>query len=243
MNDVNASITGLGWVLPGNVGSGTALCAEAADPQWKNQDNRKLEDFSAKPYLESVKGYLDPAGAYLLAAAALALQLKDKPRSNDLKTDVGIVTASRYGATLSGYRFYDMFVNKGPRLASPLVFPHGYANTAGNLAAIEFGFAGPHMVLYGKQDVREGIDFALAKLADRTANSMLVGCYESAEPVVLPDGTPVLNGAIVAVVQRAEDHSGIAQFSRRQLWELPHPDPKGGTVNAALELLRNLHTQ
>jgi len=240
MKNSTAYVRGIGWVLPAGVGSGPGICTDAKWLQWKPEDNRQLADFSAKPFLRSVKGYLDPASAYLLAASVLALGKNGEQTQPDDPEHVGISTVSRYGATLSGYRFYDMFVQKGPRLASPLVFPHGYSNTPGNLAAIEFGFGGPHLVLYGKQDVREAVGFALTRLAEGSAHTMLVGCYESAEPTVLPDNTPVHNGAVAVVLCSAESSGCFARFSREDLWAADPADRGLGTVHAALALLQAL---
>jgi hypothetical protein len=163
-------------------------------------DNAPLEGFSARPYLRSVKGYLDPAGAYTLAAASLALgdQVQDAAGPPVVRDDAGICLVTQYGAPSSAFRFFQQLVQKGPRLASPLLFPHGYSNTAANLAAIELGFGGPHMVLYGTADVAEGFRHAVRRLQDGSATDMLVAACEAVVPDAVPDDTSVLNGAVVA---------------------------------------------
>ena len=184
-----------GWVLPADIGSGDALFQH---PEWLTAGpavNDRLAGFSPKAYLKSVKGYLDPGGAMLLAAARLAIPADVDSGTRDGRR--GISTVTRYGSMGSGYAFFSQMASKGPRTASPMIFPHGYANTPGNLAAIEFGCAGPHMVFYGHQDVRAALDFAIARLLDGSADDMLVGFYESAPPPSLPDGCQVLHGAVV----------------------------------------------
>ena len=186
-----------GWVLPADIGSGDALFQH---PEWleiSTAGNDRLAGFSPKPYLKSVKGYLDPGGAMLLAAARLAIPADADDGTQGSRSRRGISTVTRYGSMGSGYAFFSQMASKGPRTASPMIFPHGYANTPGNLAAIEFGYAGPHIVFYGHQDIRAALDFAAARLLDGSAEDMLVGFYESAPALSLPDGCQVLHGAVV----------------------------------------------
>ncbi len=196
MDTKDIVIAGLGWVLPRGVGSGTALLAEEDLLDWTPADNAALDGFSAKPYLNSVKGYLDPASAYLLAACSLALQDWEPAEESGINEEFGISSLTQFGAPQTGSRFYSQLLEKGPRFASPLLFPHSYSNTAGNLAAIEFGFGGPHMVLYGTVDVRDALDFAATRLKDGTATDMLVGVYEAVSDAAVSADTRVLNGAV-----------------------------------------------
>jgi 3-oxoacyl-(acyl-carrier-protein) synthase len=231
-------VTGIGWVLPGGTGSGAGFIDLARAWHWQPSDNAALAGFSAKDYLASVKGYLDPASAFCLAAAVLALGGRaptaagsgQRPRS-------GICTSSRFGATLSGYRFTEQLLQKGPRLASPLIFPHSYANTAGNLAAIEFGFGGPHMVFYGEQDVRETIEFAARRLDDGSADDMLVAAYESAEGLALPDGSAVAHGALALYLQAKPDRPTLFTLDLERLRALPAVDSATGMTAALIQTL------
>jgi len=199
-------VSGLGWVLPGGVGTGPdlpdALCA-AGDT---------LTDFSARPYLRSTKGYLDASGQYVLSAVALALgDARDRMSELPLNA-VGVSTVTRYGATRSAYRFYEQFLQKGPRHASPLMFPHGYSNTPGNLAAIEFGFGGPHLVLYAAGAVVDAVDFAVNRLADGQTEHMLVAAYEALDAVTVADGVNVVNGSVAMWLTRAPDTPELFSF-------------------------------
>jgi hypothetical protein len=231
-------VTGIGWVLPGGTGSGAGFLDLARAWRWQPADNATLAGFSAKDYLTSVKGYLDPASAFCLAAAALALGGRTSAAAGgELRTRSGICTISRYGATLSGYRFTEQLLQKGPRFASPLIFPHGYANTAGNLAAIEFGFAGPHMVLYGEQDVREAIEFAASRLSDGSADDMVVAAYESAEGLALPDGSAVAHGALALHLQAKPDRPTLFALDLERLRTLPPADSATGMTAALTQAL------
>jgi len=209
----NIKISGLGWVLPTGSGAGNELLDRADWIEPSQEDHGALTDFSARDYLNSVKGYLDPAGACCLAASALALgNSRDELVAAPLD-DVGVVTITHFGAPKSGYRFYEQLLMKGSRLASPLLFPHGYSNTAGNLVAIEFGFGGPHMVFYGNTDVREAFDFAATQILQDRTRHMLVSAYEASIPNALPDSSRVLNGAATAWLSGSPEAPEILAFN------------------------------
>ncbi len=191
-------ISGLGWVLPEGVGSGWDF------PRGSDSPGR-LQEFSARPYLRSVKGYLDPAAQYVLAAASLALgewgpRLATGPESGGDAAGVCAVTV--FGAPTSAYRFYEMLAEKGPRRASPMIFPHGYPNTAANLAAIEFGFSGPHMVFSGTAAPAPAWEYCRRRLARGEAEHMLFCAFEADYPPARPDGLRVRDGAVVVWLSR-----------------------------------------
>jgi 3-oxoacyl-(acyl-carrier-protein) synthase len=231
-------ISEMGWVLPENVGNGNELLQQPEWLQWTDGANGKLATFNAKAYLKSVKGYLDPSGAMLLAAMGLASTAASSDGLTDRK---GIVTQTHYGATTSAFAFFKQLVEKGPRLASPMVFPHGYANTPGNLTAIESGYAGPHMVFYGLQDLREAVEFAASRLLDRTADDMLCGFYEAVNPDALPDGRHILNGAIALRLSLQSSGHDVGAFSLAALRALPPVNPVEGVIAAFPQLLKAMH--
>lgn len=188
-------IQNIGWVLPGHIGSGMELLEH---PEWlENGDNSLLDNFSPREYITSVKGYLDPAGAFFLAASKLAVGETQIPSNR-----CGIVSFTQYGSQKSSFTFFNQFAEKGPRFASPMIFPHGYANTPGNLAAIELGCAGPHIVFYGNSDKQAAFDFAAARLADGSADMMLVGFYEAVFTPAMPTTVNVTNGAVVYMITK-----------------------------------------
>lgn len=180
-----------GWVLPGLAGSGESLPPLAVETLWAAR--AQLAGFSPKALLKSVKGYLDPAGAYTLGAAALCLGEGAAALAGLRSAVVGV---SQYGAPRSAMQFYLAMLEKGHRLASPLIFPHGYANTAPNLVAIEFGLAGPHLVLTNAEDLAEGAWLAEDLLRRGLADDVLLLAAEAAGPEQLPDGWNVLEGAL-----------------------------------------------
>ncbi len=180
----------VGWVLPGSAEHGEALPKLDAAMLISRRD--ELTSFSVKPYIQSVKGYLDPAGAYALGAAALCLdgyKVADPDRA-------AVISATQYGATTSGYRFFEQMVNKGHRFASPMIFPHSYSNTAGNLVAIEWGWSGPHLVFDNAPDGTEALWAATDMLQRGLADDALVILYEAVTSSAVPDTITPLNGAI-----------------------------------------------
>ncbi|MCR4574118.1 MAG: beta-ketoacyl-[acyl-carrier-protein] synthase family protein [Lentisphaeria bacterium] len=227
----------LAWVLPANIGKGSELLSHPEWLEWSDGINEMLATFSPKPFVKSVKGYLDPGGGYQLAAMAMAV---GDNATNSLSEQKGICTATRYGATSSAFKFFEQLVQKGPRLASPLIFPHGYSNTAGNLAAIEFGYGGPHTVLFGNQDARELLEFAAARLADGTAEEILVGAYEAACMAALPDGRQVLNGAIAMKLSATPSDDDVMTIRLTDLRKLPTAMPTFGMVAALGRLLKGI---
>lgn len=237
--NADIAVAGIGWVLPTGVGSGTEILERSDWARVSMTDKGSLAGFSAKPYLSSVKGYLDPAGSYCLAASALALGRDAGSQPTGLQENSGICTLTHYGAPLSGFRFYEQLVEKGPRYASPLIFPHGYANTAGNLCAIEFEFGGPHMVLSGPQDVREAFAFAAARLNDGTAGEMLVSVYESTDDRALPDDLAILDGAVSFWLKPARDAAGLLSLNMERIWAVSGCFcGRSGAVMDALRFLR-----
>lgn len=237
MSSQEVRVCGLGWVLPVGVGSGLEILKRVEELRGAPIVDSGLDDFSARPYLQSVKGYLDPAGAYCLSACSLALGTEGRETLEARGEMTGVSTITQYGAPQSGYRFYEQFLQKGARYASPLMFPHGYSNTAGNLGAIEFGFGGPHMVLYGTADVTEALDFAATRLADGTATDMLVACYEAVSPAVVPDATEVLNGAVALWLSSRPDTDTLMSLPLRHGADLPRDWQARGSVQNMLLLL------
>ncbi len=215
-----------GWVLPGHCGHGEAL--PDVDPADLLGRNDALAEFSVKEYIHSVKGYLDPAGKFALAAAALCLD-DDLPKAVER---TAVVSVTQYGATTSAYRFFAQMINKGHRFASPMIFPHSYSNTAGNLVAIEFGLAGPHLVFDLAPDPSEAWWAAVDLIRSGAADDVLLVCYEGVLDEAVPDDLDVVNGAIAVRLGSAGGGADAAAATPGL------PANRHGTVLAALTSLR-----
>ncbi len=239
MKRPNVKVAGIGWVLPWDIGAGGL--PPPAPPEYESGPGG-LETFRPKDYLNSVKGYLDPIAGYSMASAALALgEWRDRLVGPNVRDDAGVVSVTFYGAQTSAFRFYQQFASKGPRWASPMIFPHGYPNTAGNLVAIEFGFGGPHMAFSAADAVATAFHFAVTRLAAGHARHMLVIGAEAGRPEALPDDAPVVSGAITvwlttehAIPDNGAFGTGCAAPPDSGL----SPLPARGAVDRMLEFFR-----
>lgn len=200
-------IRSMGWVLPANIGSGNGLLQH---PEWLDlKSGGLLVDFNAKEYLSSVKGYLDPAAAYLLAACRLALGKDYACTQPDER--MGFCAVTQYGCPVSAMQFHRMFMEKGEH-SSPLLFPHTYANTPTCLAAMEFGLGGPHTVFYGEQDCTSAEVFACRRLYEGAADLMLLAQFEAFCPDAYPAGKTALSGAVVYVLSTNPSPNDLGTF-------------------------------
>ncbi len=232
-------ISEMAWILGGSAGSGDALMGDKQLLNAQADDNLKLTSFSAKPYLNSLKGFLDPAGHFVLAACSLLKKANgDRSGKKGESGCTGVAALTQYGAGAAAFTFFSQLVQKGPRLASPLIFPHSYASTAPNLAAIEFGWNGPHMIYFGKQDCRETLEFAAARLDEESAQSMVVLVYEAVPAEFLPENRQIRNGALALLLQKASDRPSRLRFSLPQLRALSPVISGAGSVQDTLQLLK-----
>ncbi|RMD73906.1 MAG: hypothetical protein D6820_17825 [Lentisphaerae bacterium] len=192
------------WILPEGSGCGGSW-KDLGDARENLLNRSQLSSFSAKEYVQTVKGYLDPGSAFVLGALALIRQHVELPE--DLNR-VGIVCGTMYGALDSAFRYFEALVKKGNRFASPLIFPHSYPNTAANLGAIEFSFGGPHIVCDSLKNPGELFSLGEALLRNGEADLVFVVMYEGAlkcAEQALPDGVEVLPGALVACLAPTEE--------------------------------------
>jgi 3-oxoacyl-[acyl-carrier-protein] synthase II len=142
----------------------------------------QIEDFALEKYLDSQKTYLDRCSALALAGCALALR------------DAGVawpVNEERFGITLGTHlgcvetmkKFWDVAVEKGARLANPLLFSHSYFNTPISLCAIEFGLKGYHSTFCAeKYSGLEAVRAAYDAIRLSHADVMLCGGVEAVTP-------------------------------------------------------------
>ena len=201
-------IRAMGWVLPDSIGNGKELLEH---PEWlRNCNPSALAGFSAKEYLSSVKGYLDPASAYLLAACRLALGDRSAAEPDPR---IGLCAVTEYGCPVSAMQFHRMFTEKGEH-ASPLLFPHTYANTPTCMAAMENGLAGPHIVFYGEQDFDQAAEFACRRLFDGSADEMLLARFEAFCPDAFPAAKKALSGAVVYLLAATPSENDLGTFTK-----------------------------
>ncbi len=140
----------------------------------------EIGEFNVNDYLESAKTYLDPISGYLLAACALALRDGGFDLERADKKRVGVSVGSMFGALQTSDTYFQRLVEKGPRLASSLLFSHTYVNTPGSLVAIEWGLMGYNATYCsGLTSGAEAIIRAADALAQGRAEAILAGGTEA----------------------------------------------------------------
>ena len=160
----------------------------------------QVKGFHAEEYLKSQKTYLDPASAFALAGASLALQDSGIDLAREERTRVGVMLGSAYGSLSTMNLFFEDFLRKGPRFVKPFLFPHVYANTAISLLAIEYTMKGFHTMfssgfisaasalLYGGDVIRQGrADVIVAGGVD-ALNATLLRGYAAMGLLAAPSG-------------------------------------------------------
>lgn len=141
-----------------------------------------LRNFALEKYLESQKTYLDRASALALAGCALAL------RDANVKWPVedeefGITLGTHLGCVETMRGFWDKAMERGVRVANPLLFSHSYFNSPISLCAIEYGLKGYHTtVCAGEESGREAVRAAFDAIRLGHAQAMICGAVEAISP-------------------------------------------------------------
>lgn len=145
----------------------------------------EIRDFQVKAFLQSEKTYLDRHSEFALAAVSLALRHAGLDLAGENQTRIGIVMGTAFGCMATMRLFYAGVLEKGPRLAKPVLFPHTYANTSISLAAIEFGIKGMHAaVTSGAAASTEALLFALDLIRSGQTDVVLAGGAEALSAVL-----------------------------------------------------------
>lgn len=163
---------------------GSDELAQRIDAAWL-----RCEDFQVADYLESEKTYLDRCSQFTLAACSLAVRDAHLDWANLDHPRVGLSLGTAFGCLDSMLNNTSRVRTKGPRLASPVVFMHSFANTPASLAAIEYNIQGPTPT-FCDGDISAGTALHYAQQALRCGQT----------DVMLAGGVEVLNNAMVAAL-------------------------------------------
>lgn len=145
----------------------------------------EIPDFAIENYLESAKTYLDRASALALAAGALAVRDAAFSRAEGRDWEAGVSLGTAFGCLGTMGTFWEGVVEKGPRLASSLLFTHSYVNTPVSLASIEFNLAGPHgCFCSGAASGAHALADAAAQIEAGRARAVLAGGLEALSPYI-----------------------------------------------------------
>ncbi len=107
-------------------------------------DTGEVHDLEITDYGVSQKPYLDDNSRLFLCACGAVLQDAGHTAETLRALDAGIMAGTAWGCSSTQQMFFADFINKGPRLVKPFIFPHAYSNTAVSLAAMEWSLTGAH---------------------------------------------------------------------------------------------------
>lgn len=167
----------------------------------------RVPDFDPATILPTAKAYLDMQCLLALSASALAMRDAGLSVAPDR---FGVSFGAALGPSATAARFASDCMEKGLRLARPMLFPHTYANAAASLASIEWGLRGHHANFAGGTNAST---FALISAVDALrrgqCDAMLAGGAESLAAGSLENGAGE-GAAVFALAREADGGHGIA---------------------------------
>jgi hypothetical protein len=141
------------------------------------------EHFDLKNYPLSPKTYLDRCSALALAGGAIALRDAGVTTPAEDAERFGIVLGTHLGCLATMKGFWDKAIEKGARLANPLLFSHSYFNSPISLCAIEWGLKGYHTTICaGENSGLESVRTAFDAIRLGHADAMLCGGVDALTP-------------------------------------------------------------
>ena len=214
MTSKRVVITGLGPVTAAGIGREAFFAALAAgrsgigeltlfDPeQYGSRLAAELPpEFKVEDYLRSQKTYLDRASELAFAAMSLALTDSGLNLKSENLAGIGLTLGTAAGSLGTATAFYRDYLEKGPRLVKPVLFPNTYSNTAISLLAIEYGIAGPHLnfasgfissacaLTAGFDLIRQGrAEVIFAGGVEALSETLYAGCARNGQLSPGPDG-------------------------------------------------------
>lgn len=157
MNARRVAITGFGVISALGIGrdtfsrrltdgrSGLAELTLFDVPELPLQLVGELPPFDVEDYVLAPKTYLDRAAEAALAAMWLAVDDAGLEHQGETIRQAGMSFGTATGSLPTAELFFEGVLDKGPRYAKPLLFPHAYSNTAASLLAVEYKLSGPHL--------------------------------------------------------------------------------------------------
>ena len=186
-------------------------------------------DFEVEEYLRSEKNYLDRHSELGFVATKLALDDAQLTLPGERAERVGLALGTCWGNPDTMTTFYAKVLEKGPRFAPPILFPHAYANTTTSLLSIEYEIKGPNAnFTSGMTAGADAVAWAVECLVCDRADVMLVAGIDALSQFVLQgyslrgdygsdeslpfhenrSGLVAGEGGVVLVVESAENAAG-----------------------------------
>ena len=191
------SITGIGWIYPGNSGEGhrnTRL----------NMGSGKLPPISRKTFFRAPYPRFNRMDDFSrLGVSAMGLALRDAGMDDwTARRAVGVVVSTVYGCLHTDLDYFETVIPEQGAFASPALFSYTLANCFLGEAAARFGLTGPAYVVSQSDDT--GLSSVKAVLEDMEClgpKTALAGICDLGRPPGFPvdaDSTP---GAAFMVVE------------------------------------------
>jgi len=194
---IKAMVTGLGVVTPIGVGpddfwpalsQGVSGVDERQGFEVSGLKARKAAQvlgYDVNRFLASRKSFLDRNSELAFGAARQALDSARLQVSETNAERVGLSTGAAYGNLDTMRTFYGKVLEKGPKLAPPILAPHTFTNTTNSLLAIEYGIRGFNAnFCSGMTAGLSAIAYAADAIALGRADAILAGGVESlSEPL------------------------------------------------------------
>jgi hypothetical protein len=187
--DLDGASTGVpGDLNAASVGAGAGLEAGGPDASKPRQLVRMLgSELDTAPVQMARWSRLDHYGRAIVAAVAGALATRER-QPRDLTC--GLYAASAYSCFETNAAFHRGFLEKGARLASPLLFPYTLPGAAASEAAQRFGLTGEYLVFPGGPATALASVLAAAdSLSEAPDGSLVVVAADVLEPVTLATRT------------------------------------------------------
>ncbi|MFA7173374.1 MAG: beta-ketoacyl-[acyl-carrier-protein] synthase family protein [Kiritimatiellia bacterium] len=162
-------------------------------------------------YGVTTKPYLDDSSRLFLCACGAALQQARHTAVTLKALNAGIMAGTAWGCASTQQLFFADFINKGPRLVKPFIFPHAYSNTPISLACMEWSLTGAHENITNPR-IASGVALVEAYDAIRAGSSkciLTVGCDALSLPRILAQSTGRTQGesAAALVVESSAEHA------------------------------------
>ena len=193
-----ASITGIGWVQPGSMGSGR-------DHTIIDTENGSLPKLTSKMLFGKTSlrfGRLDNYSKLGLAAIAFALKDADRDVWKEPRP-IGMIASTLFGCLDVDMKYLQTVLPQGGALASPSLFAYTLPNVFIGEASIRFGLTGPGFVVNEPDQAGvEGLRMALHTIAMGDCSVMLAGITDSGRPESFPYSRDAIPGALFFVLEK-----------------------------------------
>ena len=259
MNERRVVITGVGTISPlGNdlqstwdglkAGrSGISNLTKMDTEGYSVNIGGEVKGFDPKPYFNDAKDARRADAYTLLAFGASKMAIEDSGLDPDAvdKNRVGVMVGSGIGGLGTLEREHEKLIKRGPGKVSPFVIPMMISNIASGMISMEYGFAGPNMVIVtacATANHNIGEAWRMIKFGD--ADAFVAG---GAESTILPMGLSGFSNMRALSTRNDDPESASRPFDVGRdgfvmgegagvvvLEELEHAKARGATIYAEL---------